>query len=143
MIKARGRSRSRDINKQLLYTYPEARQRLAELEADHMTGRRREQQARRGNLPGDPTGRAGAALAEDREAAALEWHVKTVERALERVRQECAPSIAAAVLEMAERVYFRREMTFYGYAARIGKAEKTVRRWNKILLTKLDEEARS
>ena len=141
MTKARRRSRSGNVLKQMLYDYPEAKRALAEREADAISGRSGEQ-SRRGNLPGDPTGRAGAALAEDGTTAALEWHVKTVERALERVRQECAPYIAQVITGLAERVYFRRDLTLTGYSIQADRPERTIRRWHKILLTKLDEEAR-
>lgn len=136
------KSESRHAGKQLLYNYREDRRRLNELQADYIHGRSGPEAGRRGSTPGDPTGRAGAGLAGDEEAARLERRCGAVERTLERLKKEHDPYIARRLLELVERVYFRRDLSLTGYSIQVDRAEKTVRRWNKIILGKLAEESR-
>lgn len=134
-------SRSHNQIKLLLYSYPDDKARLQQIEADAIHGRKGEPgQARRGSRYGDPTSRAALALASDAEVAELARRIGIVERALRRVLREHQPYISQRVLAIAWRVYFKKDMTLTGLAIRLNRTERTVRRWNKLLMRAVERE---
>lgn len=138
---SKGRSRSRDKCKRLLYGHTADRLRIAEITDDYIFGRRGTDGQGRSRGPGDPTGRAALGIATDPEALEVNRRLATVNMTIVRVRRKCTDLAGIKIVNLAEQVYFRRAMTLAGYARSAGVSEKTARRWNKILLQTVAEVA--
>lgn len=130
-------SRSRNRAKLLLYDYPANRARLTEIESHYMA-RTGEPGRPSRNRVSDPTARAATGLADDEEARRLRREVGAVDKAIANVQRICKPEKARQILEMARRVYFQRRCSLVGYAAWAGISERTVRRWNKLLVKSVE-----
>lgn len=126
-------SRSRNRAKLLLYDYPANRARLTEIESHYMA-RTGEPGRPSKNRVSDPTARTAIGLADDEEARQLRREVGAVDKAIANVKRICKPDLARQILEMTRRVYFQRRCTLVGYAAWVGKSERTIRRWNKLVV---------
>lgn len=132
-------SRSRNRAKLLLYDYPANKRRLMEIEAHYLRHSTEPGLPRRPGV-GDPTAQAAVGLADDEEACVLKQDVTAVDNAIKLLRHTRPPWLVRLILELARRVYFQRQCTLYGYAAQVGMSERTIRRWNKILLRLIESQ---
>ena len=130
-------SRSRNRAKLLLYDYPANRARLTEIESHYMA-RTGEPGRPSKNRVGDPTARAAIGLADDEEACHLRREIGAVDKAVANVKRICEPELARQIMEMIRRVYFQQRCTLIGYAAWVEKSERTVRRWNKLVVKSVE-----
>lgn len=114
----------------LLYHYQQNKRELKAWQDDIIYGRAAyHEAAHKQRSTGDPTQKKAVAISSGRYAE-MRREVQAVERLLDFLKQ----SGQKELLQYIDMAYFRRSNTEAGAAAKLGRSERTARRWNRQIL---------